>query len=232
LNHNGFSTLLSIGRDAKTAKSVGKGYLTAVQYLAPSRFLCPAADSCLDSCLFTSGLSAVFQKINHVRRARARFFVEHRSAYWRQLDLELRRFLALCDRRGLKPAVRPNGTSDVIWERVGAHLFDCKTFRRIRWYDYTKIQKRLLPSWSLPQRYTLTLSRDQTDSAVDAVWSVNPRARVSVVFGGRLPSHWCDRRVVDGDAHDLTFLHRPGSVIGLKAKGPAKRDRSGFVVWN
>ena len=186
----------------------------------------------MDVCLFDSGLSAVYRAINDVRRARARYFLENRAAYWRQLDLELRRFLALCDRRQLRPTVRPNGTSDVVWERVGAHLFDCKTFRRIRWYDYTKIQKRLLPSWRLPQRYTLTLSRGQTDSAVDAVWSVNPRARVSVVFGNGLPSHWCDRRVVDGDAHDLTFLHRPGSVIGLKAKGPAKRDRSGFVVWN
>jgi hypothetical protein len=35
--------------------------------------------------------------------------------------------------------------------------------------------------------------------------------------------------VVDGDADDLRFLDGRGVVVGLKAKGPAKKDTSGFV---
>ena len=37
-------------------------------------------------------------------------------------------------------------------------------------------------------------------------------------------------KVVDGDRHDLTFLHSAPSIIGLLAKGMAKTDTSGFVV--
>jgi hypothetical protein len=30
--------------------------------------------------------------------------------------------------------------------------------------------------------------------------------------------------------HDLTFLHDKNTIIGLKAKGMAKKDTTGFVV--
>jgi hypothetical protein len=35
--------------------------------------------------------------------------------------------------------------------------------------------------------------------------------------------------VVNGDEHDLRFLDPKGCIVGLKAKGNAKRDTSGFV---
>jgi hypothetical protein len=36
--------------------------------------------------------------------------------------------------------------------------------------------------------------------------------------------------VIDGDANDLRFLDPTGVIVGLKAKGAAKKDTSGFVV--
>jgi hypothetical protein len=36
--------------------------------------------------------------------------------------------------------------------------------------------------------------------------------------------------VVDGDLSDLRFLDPAGVVVGLKAKGKAKKDLSGFVL--
>jgi len=36
--------------------------------------------------------------------------------------------------------------------------------------------------------------------------------------------------VIDGDTHDMRFLDKPNSVVGLKAKGQAKKDYSGFVI--
>jgi hypothetical protein len=36
--------------------------------------------------------------------------------------------------------------------------------------------------------------------------------------------------VINGDESDLRFLDDPNVVVGLKAKGRARRDRSGFVV--
>jgi hypothetical protein len=33
-----------------------------------------------------------------------------------------------------------------------------------------------------------------------------------------------------GDAHDARFLDSAGAIVGLKAKGSAKSDLSGFVI--
>ena len=45
-----------------------------------------------------------------------------------------------------------------------------------------------------------------------------------------MASHTQKRRVVDGDEHDLRFLDPAGAVVYLKAKGPARHDRTGFVL--
>ena len=53
-----------------------------------------------------------------------------------------------------------------------------------------------------------------------------------------LPAFWHGRRVISGDESDLRFLDGPrgapntreGIVIGLYAKGRAKKDCTGFVV--
>jgi hypothetical protein len=37
-------------------------------------------------------------------------------------------------------------------------------------------------------------------------------------------------RYVDGDLNDLAFEHPKGSIILLKEKGRAKKDKTGFVV--
>ena len=39
-----------------------------------------------------------------------------------------------------------------------------------------------------------------------------------------------DVKVIDGDEHDMRFLDEPNVVVGLKAKGKAKKDSSGFVI--
>ena len=63
-------------------------------------------------------------------------------------------------------------------------------------------------------------------------------ARVAVVFGNAdrptakrwdLPSEHDGTPVVDADRHDLRFLEPRGVICGLRAKGLAKTDRTGFV---
>ena len=60
------------------------------------------------------------------------------------------------------------------------------------------------------------------------------RGNVAVVFdtkvGHPLPRRYLGARVIDGDLHDLRFLDPRGVVVGLRAKGLAKADQSGFVV--
>ena len=53
---------------------------------------------------------------------------------------------------------------------------------------------------------------------------------IAVVFKGTLPDTFKGKKVVDGDATDLRFLDQHNVVVGLKAKGKAKFDTSGFVI--
>jgi hypothetical protein len=52
---------------------------------------------------------------------------------------------------------------------------------------------------------------------------------VAVVFD-ELPTHWKGFKVIDGDENDLRYMDERGVVVGLKAKGKAKKDTIGFVV--
>ena len=52
----------------------------------------------------------------------------------------------------------------------------------------------------------------------------------AVVFNGALPSMFKGLKVIDGDKTDMRFLDEPNSVVGLKAKGKARQDKSGFVI--
>jgi hypothetical protein len=51
---------------------------------------------------------------------------------------------------------------------------------------------------------------------------------VAVVFD-KLPETYMGRPVNDADEHDLRFLDPQGTIAGLKAKGRAKKDTTGFV---
>jgi hypothetical protein len=50
------------------------------------------------------------------------------------------------------------------------------------------------------------------------------------VFKDKLPKKFKGRKVIDGDRHDLRFKEKQrGVIIGLRAKGLAKKQVSDFV---
>ena len=51
-----------------------------------------------------------------------------------------------------------------------------------------------------------------------------------VVFRKELPETFQGLRVVSGDESDLRFMDPQNVIIGLKAKGAARKDASGFVI--
>jgi hypothetical protein len=59
----------------------------------------------------------------------------------------------------------------------------------------------------------------KSKAALKADWNANK----DFVFHNMHSPH-------DGDKHDLTFLHARPCVVGLRAKGKARCDTSGFVV--
>jgi hypothetical protein len=252
-------TLLNVDANAKTIKGQSRGFMTAILYLAPhdtsGTELCPTADlaGCAATCLNTAGRggmapgNATFtasngQELpdNTVQRARLRrteLFNTNRPEFMRVLVSELERAKRLADTVGLTLVVRLNGTSDVRFEsipceRAGvtySHIF--AAFDAIQFYDYTKIPNRRISD--IPN-YTLTFSYSHRPEfariVAAAVRHYGERVNFAAVFAKALPAHFLGRRVIDGDASDLRFLDRRGVVVGLVAKGRARRDRSGFVV--
>jgi hypothetical protein len=84
----------------------------------------------------------------------------------------------------------------------------------------------------IPSNYHLTFSRSESNDDIALQILEARRANVAVVFSGALPETWNGYPVYDADSDDLRFLdpYNGGAVAGLKAKGEAKKDNSGFVI--
>jgi len=161
-----------------------------------------------------------------------------------QLAVELAGFEGLCRKRGVRPAVRLNVISDVAWERVkatGGTLF--QLFPEIQFYDYTKRPVSRLdyvrdnvPNYHLTWSYSE--ASEKYSAQLPGILAAGHNA--AVVFdtkkGQALPDRFrrdwyiVTHPVIDGDLNDLRFLDPSPCVVGLRAKGKARHDRSGFVV--
>ena len=86
-------------------------------------------------------------------------------------------------------------------------------------------------SEDLPSNYSLTYSRSEESTDTDCLFLTGNNQNVAVVFRGpELPSEYLGIPVIDGDKSDLRFTDPKGVIVGLLAKGKAKKDTSGFVV--
>jgi hypothetical protein len=228
--------LLSVGTNAKTIKSDKQGeYLTAILYLAPALTsgivnVCPKATAgCKASCLFTAG-RGVYHNVQAARVRKTLLFIQNRQEFLLQLVDDLTKFINKCNKLDVKPAVRLNGTSDIAWENISppfSRLNVLELFPNIQFYDYTKIHKRLFNI--LPNNYHLTFSRSETNE-VECKQALQLKTNVAVVFKDKLPKKYWDVRVINGDLTDLRFLDAKSVIVGLKAKGRAKKDTTGFVI--
>ena len=228
--------LLGVGTSYKTIKSEKIGVLTGILYMAPynlsGKNVCPNASAgCAAACLNTAGRGAM----NVVQAARLkktnRFFEDRQQFLW-DLVIEISALRRKAKARGMKAAVRLNGTSDLPYEKykirdTGKNIMEL--FPDIQFYDYTKLETRITRG-QLPANYHLTFSRaEDNDHKVDQVLE---HTSAAVVFAGdALPDTWRGDPVIDGDEHDARFTDAgPGTIIGLLAKGRGKKDETGFVV--
>lgn len=235
-------------RSAKVVKGEKLGYLTGVLYLIPAdlhglgKTLCPFASmGCKATCLVVSGHSMrnyVARPLlsnglpdNAVIRAwqeKTRLYFEERDAFMDQLNKEIMALARTADRRGMRAVLRINGTSDLPWWRwkIIDQVTKLVEAGDLITYDYTKTPAYLTQA---PDFHDLTFSRNEVNEKyVRDVLQSN--GKVAVVFHPEIPSEWCGYPVINGDEHDLTFLHQGPVILGLKAKGRAKKDETGFVV--
>jgi hypothetical protein len=213
--------------NTKTAKNKRD---TLILYLAPLNQnshgvnMCPkASDGCAVACLFTAG-RGVFSNVANARRQKTDAFLSDRKAFLSSVAMQINKRA-----KSVKQlAVRLNGTSDVKLVEQMTGLYEIAS--NVIFYDYTKIKqkagRRVLSSG---HRYVVTFSRSEVNDN-EALDILNAGGIVAVVFD-KIPSVWNGFRVVDGDSRDDLMLDVRGAVVlGLKAKGKARYDESGFVV--
>jgi len=217
----------------KIQKGTERGYLSFILHLAPSTLsghnTCPkATKGCIAACLNTAGRGGMFKRgetTNVIQKARIRktnYFYNDRAGFMFDLMQDIKKGIRLANKLGLEPVFRLNGTSDLSWEKYtmteGKNVFD--VFAGIQFYDYTKVLGRKVKHI---ENYHLTFSRAESNAA-DIPKAVAQGMNVAVVYD-KIPEG-----VFSADADDLRFLDPKVGIIGLKAKGRAKKDYSGFVI--
>ena len=137
--------------------------------------------------------------------------------------------------QNMVPLVRLNGTSDIRWENVPLVVDGVSypnvmaVFPKIQMYDYTKIANRK----NIPANYDLTFSYSGVAEYQPFVRKAQKALmRIAVVFrtAESIPDTFKGMECIGGDDSDVRHIEPRGVVVALYAKGPAKKDRSGFVV--
>jgi len=233
-NYKAVKNLLSDGKtNAKTSKNAIKTYIL---YLAPSNLsginICPyASPGCILGCLNTSG-HGQFNSVQLARLNKTLIFKEDRPKFYIQLANELLKIHDKAIKQNIDIAIRLNGTSDIdhlaLIERYsGINFLDDFYNRNLKFYDYTKNPK--IVSKYLNTNYKITFSRSEiNDSNVLDV--LKNGGNVAIVFKNELPLTYKGYKVINGDESDLRYYDEKNVIVGLKAKGKAKKDLTGFVI--
>ena len=256
-----YNQLLSINADSKTSKGTKKGYLTGILYLSPSKksgsdFCKSSSPGCESGCLDESG-RGVFNSVQLARYKKSKYFLNDRSNFMLDLIESIIRLQKKAHNKNLVPVVRLNGTSDLIWESIRINLSELmqrkyiinnidfvkgfkinkrlnifELFSNITFYDYTKhpIEWRYKALKHL-NNYSLTFSRSENNENKALSYLINGY-NSAFVFKNTIPKKYKGFKVINGDETDLRFLDKKNVIVGLIAKGKAKKDKSGFVINN
>jgi hypothetical protein len=239
--------LLSTG-NPKILKGTKQGYNTYILHLAPANLsgyeTCPKRTAgCTSACLNTAGRGGMFKKgetTNVIQQARIRktiFFFEERKGFMEWLVADIKLAIKQSAKLGLIPVFRLNGTSDLSFEKYSvtvdgvdyANIF--AAFPNVQFYDYTKILGRKVKD--IPNYHLTFSAADGND--LDVLKAIQQGYNVATVFGLKktepMPESYNGLPVFNGDDSDLRFLDPKGVIVGLYAKGKAKKDSSGFVKF-
>ena len=243
-----------LGRSLKVEKGEKVGVLTKVMYLSPSKEAgintCPfASNGCAASCLGHSTGHLQFARAKATRVLKTLLWALFPEFFLTNLVREIINHAKNAKKKGMKAAVRLNGSSDIFWE----NYLDIDGLNRdyqLEFYDYTKAPVKRVQRAGFPKSYHLTFSvSEKPFSLVGAKHWLNAGYTIAVVVAGStikvedaqavsatiLERGWYSVAgskypVLDMDETDIRFDDPPGHVGVLYAKGSkALRDTSGFV---
>lgn len=232
--------LISSGiTNAKTVKNESETYIL---YLSPynlndtGKNICPfATKGCSDACLNSAGRGK-FSNVQLARRRKTNLFFSDRKLFLQQLVDDLTKINKKAIKENKLIYIRLNGTSDIDFNQLLMRYFGISfvSFGSLRFYDYTKDKNKALkyPAYSEYDVYRVTYSRKETDTDLDIKMLLGVGVNVAAVFANELPETYLGYPVINGDLTDLRFNDPAGVIVGLKAKGKAKKDCSGFVIQN
>jgi hypothetical protein len=222
--------LLSKGNtNAKTSKNERPSF---IMYMSPSTAndygvnVCPhASKGCSADCLAFQGRGR-FSNVQQSRVNKTNLWAKDRKGFYIQLGKELTDINRKAKEITL---VRLNGTSDVdhlallkIYTRI-----DWMTFENILFYDYTKVPSRLDKYRDTQYHLTFSYSGENVEGCKKAL---GMGYNVAAVFRHELPNEWLGYNVINGDESDERPNDPRPCVVGLKAKGSAKKSIYSFII--
>ena len=226
--------LLSKGAtNAKTAKNELETY---IMYLAPSNIvsgvdMCPfASPECRALCLNTAG-RGIFSNVQQSRINKTEFWRDNRQSFYIQLGNELLKIHDQAIKQNKNIAIRLNGTSDIdhlalLLRYTGINFLD-QFYSDLIFYDYTKNINHVKKYKNTS--YHLTFSRSEcNDTTVNQ--AIELGVNIAVVFRNELPATYKGLTVINGDLSDLRINDPKNCIVGLVAKGKAKKQISNFVI--
>ena len=223
--------LLNYYSQTKMAKGEKFGYKTAILHLAPfnlsGKNVCPkASEECVAACLNTSGRGQM-GSVQKARLDKTNLFWTNKNAFLWQLSTEIEQLKKRAARQGFKFAVRLNGTSDLAWHRMkvdgGGTLHELHP--DVQFYEYTKVLNYLNHDH---KNLHVTFSDSGRNNA-DIAAAIRSGHNVAVVFKDKLPKKYLNKRVINGDEHDLRFKDPRGVIVGLVAKGLGRNINNKFI---
>jgi hypothetical protein len=253
LNAGATGPLPFLGTSTKIDAGLSVGVLTRVLYMMPAKAsggasACPFASAgCEAACLAEGTGRMSMHASQQARRRRHASFLADRERFLTDIAGEIARHERQARKLGKVPAIRLNGTTDLLWERFpvthqGERFGNLMAaFPGVTFYDYTKVPLRARTrngKAPLPANYHLTYSlSERPDADAHAAEYIGAGLSVAAVLRierHKPPATWTlpgvgALPVIDGDDTDCRFLDAPGSIVALAAKGRAKTDTTGFV---
>jgi hypothetical protein len=175
--------------------------------------------------------------IQQARIRKTKLFFADRDGFMELLVKDILLGIKQSERLGLIPVFRLNGTSDLSWEKYPVKMGNVfytnifEAFPNVQFYDYTKVLGRKVQGIS---NYHLTFSAADGNDG-DVTKAISQGYNIATVFGIKktvpMPELYLGTPVYNGDESDLRFLDPKGVIVGLYAKGKAKKDTSGFVKY-
>ena len=236
-SYKAVKNLLSPGNT--NAKTVKNNLKTFIMYLAPAdtigtHNLCPfASPECRAMCLNSAGRGA-FNSVQSARINKTKFWAYDRENFYIQLANEILDINRKAKNKNEDIAIRLNGTSDVdhidLIKRYTGINFLSHEYKNLFFYDYTK-NPNIVNKYH-DSNYKITFSRSECNEKT-ALKVLKAGGNVAIVFSKNLPQFWNGYKVINGDETDLRYFDPVNVVVGLIAKGKAKKSISnGFIINN